>query len=193
MRYNPEKHHRRSIRLPGFDYTQDGSYFITICTIDHICIFGNILNGKMVLNDFGKIVKTEWLKTAEMRNNIEIDEFVVMPNHVHGILNIVSRRGTMHRAPTGTHRAPTTPKFESFGKPVPGSIPTIVRGFKSTVTKQINEIQNAPGTPVWQRNYYEHVIRNETALNRIRNYIIRNPSKWQMDKKNPNNLIGNKS
>lgn len=186
MRYNPEKHHRRSIRLPGFDYTQDGSYFITICTIDHICIFGNILNGKMVLNEFGKIVKTEWLKTAEMRNNIEIDEFVVMPNHIHGILNIVSCGGTMHRAPT-------TPQFESFGKPVPGSIPTIVRGFKSTVTKQINVMRNAPGTSVWQGNYYEHVIRNETALNRIRNYIICNPSKWQTDKKNPKNLNGKQS
>jgi len=115
-----------------------------------------------------------------MRGNVELDEYIIMPNHLNGILVIVDDggRGTVHRAPT------TTPKYESFGKPVSGSIPTIIRGFKSTITKQINELRNTPGAPLWQRNYYEHIVRNEKSLNRIRQYIINNPANWENDIEN---------
>jgi len=122
----------------------------------------------------------EWIKTADIRSNIELDVSVVMPNHFHGILTIVDHcRGTVHRAPT----------LEQFGKPTSGSLPTIVRYFKSAVTRRINELRGTPYTPVWQRNYYEHVIRNETDLNEIREYIINNPLKWDLDSENPN-IVG---
>ena len=179
---NKEKHHRRSIRLRNYDYSQPGAYFITICAYNRECMLGNVINGKMHFNEYSKIVETEWLKTAQMRHNIELDVHIIMPNHLHGILFIVDicGRGTMHRAPTNRN-----PKHESFGKPVSGSIPIIIRGFKSTVTKQINEMRHTPGAPVWQRNYYEHVIRNENELNRIREYIINNSLRWEYDRENP--------
>ena len=175
MKYNPDKHHRRSIRLPGYDYASEGWYFITICVQDKRCIFGEIRNHKMVMNNFGLIVDMEWKKTAQLRKNINLDAYIIMPNHIHGVIVLndkYNRWGTMHRAPT----------MEQFGKPVSGSIPTIIRSFKSAVTKQINKIQNTPGLHLWQRNYYEHNIRSENDLNRIRTYIIENPLKWTEDK-----------
>ena len=171
MSYNPEIHHRHSIRLKEYDYTQSGAYFITICTYNREFLFGNIIDGTMRLNEFGLLVESEWLKTAEIRGNVSLDEYVVMPNHIHGII-IINRRGMGHRAPTK----------ESFGKPLPGSIPTIIRSFESTVTKQINKIRRTPGSPIWQRNYYEHVIRDEEELGAIRRYINENPLNWDLDR-----------
>ncbi len=136
----------------------------------------------------GKIVQTERLKTPKIRLNVDLDEFVVMPNHLHGILvmeysttkdNQDGGRGVMHYAPTTR---------ESNLKSPSQTIGSIVRGFKSAVTKQINEIRKAPGKPVWQRNYYEHIIRNDKELFNIRKYIINNPLKWELDKENPKNL-----
>ena len=201
--YNPEIHHRRSIRLKGYDYSQPGLYFITICTHQRKWLFGQVQHGAMELNHFGEIADAEWLKTAEIRNNVELLEYVIMPNHIHGIILLNdlendNRRGTMHRAPTTTpHRAPTTtphraPTYEQFGKPTPNTIPTIIRGYKSSVTKQINDLRNVSGAPVWQRNYYEHIIRDENALNRICAYIQTNPVKWKDERyfaKETNNEI----
>lgn len=167
--------HRRSIRLRGYDYSQVGAYFVTVCTKDRRCLFGNAADGEMQLNDAGRIVADEWIKTAEMRNNVELDEWVVMPNHFHGILVVTNGRGTARRAPT----------LEQFGQPVSGSIPTIIRSFKSAVTKRINEMRGMPGAKSWQRNYYEHIIRNNDELNRIREYIANNPVQWGMDRENP--------
>ena len=188
IKYNPEIHHRRSIRIKEYDYSQEGLYFITICTFNHKCLFGYIDNYEMILNEFGKITCHEWLQTGEMRKNITLHEFVIMPNHMHGIIEIDGStcRGTMPRAlvhrgakEEGTlQRAPT----EQFGKPTSNTIPTIVRGYKSTVTKQINNIRKTPGQSVWQRSYYEHVIRNEKSYNRIIEYIRYNPEKWLKDK-----------
>jgi REP element-mobilizing transposase RayT len=128
------------------------------------------------LNKYGHIVETEWIKTADIRKNVELDTYAIMPNHFHGILLITDNcRGTEHRAPT----------VEQFGKLVSGSLPTIIRSFKATVTKQINQLRNTPGSSVWQRNYYEHIIRNEKKLNKIRKYIINNPLKWLLDRENP--------
>ena len=210
MAYDPKIHHRRSIRLQGYDYPQNGAYFITLCAQDRKPIFGKIVNGEMQLSPFGVIVRDEWLKTSEMRKNIEMDEFIVMPNHFHGIIVIddgdIGRdalprvqdkeestgtldllgTGTLDLLSTGTlQRAPTSaPTREQFGKPTSNTIPTIIRGFKAAVTKQINTIQINAGKynlpeRIWQKNYYEHVIRNEVSLNKIREYIINNPLNWK--------------
>lgn len=174
-----DKYRIESIRLPGYDYSQPGAYFITIVTHNRQCLFGNIIDNEMMLNEFGVLVKNEWLKTGIIRPNIVIDAFVVMPNHLHGILIITdnddgySRGDTLQRVSTKT--------IEQFGKPTKNSIPTIVRLFKSTTTKQINQLHQTPMQPLWQRNYYEHIIRNEVELNRIRQYIIDNPKKWKTD------------
>ncbi len=197
MAYDPKIHHRRSIRLQGYDYSQNGAYFITLCAKDRKPIFGKIVNGEMQLSPFGVIVRDEWLKTSEMRKNIEMDEFIVMPNHFHGIIVIDDGigRDARHRVQdldlkgTGTvHRAPTekAPTREQFGKPTSNTIPTIIRGFKAAVTKQINTIQINAGKynlpeRIWQKNYYEHVIRNEVSLNKIREYIMHNPLNWKED------------
>lgn len=187
-----ELHKRRSIRLKGYDYSQTGAYFITICTHNRASIFGDVLDGEMLLNDIGKAAEQCWHAIPDHFPKIQLDEFVVMPNHIHGVLWIMDDdcRGTTCRAPTNTTvcRAPTCDcMMERFGKPVPGSIPTIIRSFKSAVTKRINEWRAIPGTPVWQRNYYEHVIRDDESLNRIRQYIIDNPAQWALDRENPMN------
>ena len=168
MPFDPDKHRRRSIRLKGYDYSQPGAYFVTINTYLDQKLFGDVVNGQIELNNYGHIVKREWLQTANIRGNIELDTFVVMPDHFHGIL-VILERGTERRAPT----------TEQFGKPTSGSLPTIVRYFKSGVTRQINKLRGADACPVWQRNYYEHIVRNEEELNRIREYILGNPMKLQ--------------
>ena len=158
-----------------------GAYFSTICAYWRRCVFGEILDGTMVLSRWGQIASVQWIRTEQMRAGVTVDEFVVMPNHLHGIVFIDARRGTLLRAPVG--------KREAFGKPVSNSVPTIVRGYKATVTKQINELRGMPGLPVWQRNYYEHVIRNEEELGNIRQYICDNPWKWNTDEENPMNIM----
>ena len=186
LRDDSECRHRRSIRLRGYDYTQAGAYFVTICTQDRACLFGEIIDGQMRLNAAGHIVHDEWLRTEALRPNVELDAFVVMPNHFHGIIvldpdcgDTLDGRGTLLRAPL--QRAPTV---EQFGKPTSNSIPTIVRLFKSASTKRINELRATPGARVWQRNYYEHIIRSEESLNRIREYITNNPMQWEWDREN---------
>ncbi len=179
MKYDPQLHHRRSIRLQGYDYTAAGAYFITICSYQREHIFGEVVDGEMKLNEWGEIARAEWLKTAELRPQVELfeDEFVVMPNHVHGIVWLKEDVGTRRR------RVPT----EKFGKPVSGSIPTIVRAYKSAVTYAINKSQNSRGSVIWQRNYYEHIIRDERELDLIARYIYYNPFNWQVDRDNPEN------
>ncbi len=224
-----DKYRIESIRLQGYDYSQPGAYFITIVTHNRQCSFGNIIDDEMMLNEFGVLVKNEWLKTGIIRPNIVIDAFVVMPNHLHGILIITGNddgrgfrggggggRDTLQRVSTtksdmesdmkSDMKSDTgmgTKTIEQFGKPTKNSIPTIVRLFKSTTTKQINQLRRdtlqrvstpmqrvstpmqrvstTPKQPLWQRNYYEHIIRNEIELNRIRQYIIDNPKKWKTD------------
>ncbi len=177
-----EKRHRRSIRLKGYDCTCPGVYFVTICTHQRACLFGDVVEGAMVLNGLGEIVRDEWFKTAVVRPNVRLwdSEFVVMPNHVHGIIWIMDDDVVGARR----RRAPTT-TTEQFGKPVSGSIPTIVRAFKSAVTKRINDLRGTPHVRVWQRNYYEHIIRDDESLNRIRQYIVENPMRWAFDPENP--------
>jgi len=135
-------------------------------------MLGNVVNGEMRANKFERIIETEWLKTPQIRSSVELDEYVVMPNHFHAIL-FVTRRGVSQYAPTNKFRSPSQ------------TIGSIIRGFKSAVTKRTNKLRNSPSTPVWQRNYYERVVRNENELNRIREYIQNNPLKWELDRENP--------
>ena len=170
-------HHRRSIRLLGYDYTSEGGYFITCVTQRRVPLFGNVIDGEMKLNQYGEIVKEEWFKTKSLRDNVELfdDEFVVMPNHVHGIIWLMD-------SCWGTARcAPTDPQF---GKIIPQSIPTIVRAFKSAVSKRINLLRQTPSVPVWQHNYYEHIIRSEKDFDNISFYIHYNPLSWELDREN---------
>lgn len=174
---------RRSIRLKGYDYAQAGAYFVTICAHQRAHLFGEIMDGVMQLNRWGEIARMEWFKTAELRPHVELHEgeFVVMPNHIHGIIWLVENVGTRRR------RVPTA---EAFGKPVAGSIPTIIRAYKSAVTYAINKLENSRGAAVWQRNYYERVIRNERELDVIARYIDYNPDAWQFDRDNSENIRG---
>ena len=165
MKYNPEYHHRRSIRLQGYDYSQTGIYFVTICTHKRQCLFGEICNGKMLLNQIGKIVAQEWLKSAEIRQEIALDEWIIMPNHLHGIVVINNK--------LGASLAPL--RGDKWGKQKPKSLSSFIGGFKSSVTKRINTICEHPNPVIWQRNYYEIIVRDAKQLNQIRQYIINNP------------------
>ena len=186
MKYNPQIHHRRSTRLKGYDYSQAGAYFITICTKDRQHLFGEITGGEMILNEMGQIAYSEWLNTPKLRPNISLDVFVIMPNHMHGIILInndeIGRREshspddiTNGREYRGEFNSPL-PQFRSPSN----NVGAIVRGYKSSVTKQIN-LLNYDGT-VWQRNYHDHIIRNEESYQRISSYIVYNPKNWANDK-----------
>lgn len=166
---------RRSSRLAGYDYTQPGAYFVTICSYQREEIFGRVFQGEVIHTPAGKVALEQWFRTSEIRSGVDLyeDEFVVMPNHVHGILHFFGGIVGARR-----RRAPTR---ESFGRPVCGSLGTIVRSYKSAVTRAINQLNGRAGDRIWQRNYYEHVIRDEEDLHRVRQYIQDNPAKWQVD------------
>jgi len=170
----------KSIRLKHYDYSQPGSYFVTICARNREPLFGKINDGEMVLSAMGKIVKTCIMDIPAHYPNVALDKFVIMPNHVHAIIVLwgENSRGTACRAPTE----------EKFGQPKKSSISTIIRSLKSTSTKRINILIHTSGHSIWQRNYYEHVIRNENELNKIRQYIINNPPKWEYDRENRNGI-----
>jgi putative transposase len=168
---------RRSIRLPQYDYTQPGAYSITICTHARTPLFGEIADGTVRLNRFGEMVEQCWREIPDHAHHARLDVFVVMPNHVHGILVLGHRvpgKGTPCRAPT-----------ERFGEPVPGSLPTILRSFKSAPARQVNGLRGRPGGRVWQRGYYERAIRNERELTAVRRYVVENPLRWDLDPENP--------
>ena len=146
---------------------------MTIVTHQRNCLFGEVVNGEMVLNDFGKIVDECWRAIPDHFPVVELGAYVVMPNHVHGLIVITNGRGTIYRAPTQ----------EQFQKPVAGSILTIIRTFKAAVTRRIGREHNATG--IWQRNYYEHIIRDQTDLQNKTDYIEANPMLWDEDENNP--------
>jgi REP element-mobilizing transposase RayT len=198
------QHHRRSIRLKEYDYSQPGEYFVTICIHDHECTLGEIVDGEMRLNEIGKIVEEKWLRTAIIRPDIQLDSYVVMPNHIHGIIVLYEGRDTLqsdkpvgangHSPQEKTQNNPfnngayiDTPLQNTFRSPS-NTIGAIVRGFKSETTKRINEIRSTPRMHFWQRNYYEHIIRNDNELDKIRDYIHNNVVQWALDKDNPNNI-----
>lgn len=182
------QHHRRSIHLREYDYSQPGSYFITICTIDKEPIFGEIIEGEIVLNQNGKAVEECWLAIPDHFGNIELDKFVVMPNHIHGIIVIRPDDNDKQNTVGAKHASPLRLYKIKIHGPKSNSIGAIIASFKSAATKQINILRNIAGQSIWQRNYYEHIIRDEQELNKIRRYVINNPAKWSYDIENKNGL-----
>lgn len=197
--YNPNIHHRKSIRLRGYDYSKAGLYFITICTADRKCLFGKIvpvgvqnfepLRQKMVLNDSGEIANCCWLQIPEHFPDVFLHEHIVMPNHIHGIIELTkSPVGVENFQPlqslNDSAKIAGVQNFEprrrnEYQKIIPHSIGSIVRGFKIGVTKWFRNNTNIEN--IWQRNYYEHIIRNEHSYDQIADYIIENPNNWEND------------
>ena len=205
-KYNPDIHHRRSIRLKGYDYSRSGLYFITLCVVDRICVFGNIVDGKMQLNDIGRLVEEEWLNTVDVRNgDVRLHNYIVMPNHFHAIIEICEcmdecdSSQILNTDNVGEYAMGECEKGEcekgecekdecekdecekgECDSPLRMKSPSktvgaIVRGFKGAVSRQL-------GYSVWQRNYYEHIIRTGESYRQISDYIVNNPTKWQDDK-----------
>jgi REP-associated tyrosine transposase len=167
---------RRSIRLRGYDYAQMGAYFVTICARDRACIFGKVVHGDMRVNAWGDIVQACWDDLPNHYGQMVTDAFVVMPNHVHGIMVVTDDRTRFVGA--GLKPAPT------YNGKCHG-LPEFVRAFKTFSARRINELRGMPGVPIWQRNYYERVIRDMGEMNRIREYIAANPAQWANDENNP--------
>ncbi len=195
MAYDPSIHHRRSIRLKGFDYTQPGAYFVTIVAHRRLPIFGEITGGVVHLNACGETCRAEWMRTATIRREIALDEFVVMPNHFHAIVMIMEcgnglvgatgrdESTVLHGIVGATGRSPLRPDMPCG--PANKSLASLIAGYKSAVTTRINKLRGTPGAPVWQRNYHEHIIRNADELSRIREYIRYNPMAWETDDEYP--------
>ena len=179
MRFDPEEHHRRSIRLRGYDYSQPGAYFVTICTQDPACILADVVDGEMHATKFGAIAESCWLDLANHYAELTLDIFVIMPNHVHGIVVLRLRDDGRTERP-GFKPAPTR-VTKTHG------LQEIVRGFKTFSSRRINQTRRTPGTHVCQRNYYERVMRKEDELNLVRQYILDNPANWADDDENPEN------
>jgi REP element-mobilizing transposase RayT len=175
MESNQKRPNRRSTRLKEYDYSQPGGYFITICTKDRHCLFGEIYDDRIVLNHFANIVSQSWAELPDHYANVELDVFVIMPNHIHGII-------FLNDVGAGLKPAPTDAPADK-----PHALPEIIRAFKTFSSRQINELRKTSGISVWQRNYYDHVIRRDESLAKIREYIETNPLRWALDQENPLN------
>ena len=175
--YAPDSRRRRSIRLKGFDYTLAGAYFVTVVVQGRACLFGEIVDGNMCLNNTGLLASEAWQWLGTQYPYVVLDEFVVMPNHLHGIIMITddARRGGSRTAPTGAGSPDR--KRKPLGR--------LIGAFKTVSTKRVNCAHGLPGRPLWQRNYFEHVVRSEESLTEIRQYIHDNPARWEFDKENP--------
>ena len=194
MKYNPEKHHRRSIRLKGYDYSQPGGYYVTIVTQHRSCLFGDVVDGEMVLNTWGRVVEYHWQRLPHHFNHIRLDVFQIMPNHLHGIIFIMELVGAKHSVENTLKIQEKSIENASPLRPHgthPGSLGAIMQNYQLITTRKINRIRKTPGKKLWQRNYWEHIIRDEHDLNRIREYIMNNPLQWELDDENPNKTPGN--
>jgi REP element-mobilizing transposase RayT len=193
MKFDPEKHHRQSIRLRNYDYSQPGFYFLTICTYQRQSWFGKIKDDRMYLNQIGKIVAEEWLNTPKIRPNFELDKWIIMPNHLHGIviinenLNLLGDRNISHKKILDEGNMKISGARNAPLRQEPNSISSFVAGFKSGVTKRINLLRNNRDIPIWQRNYYDSIIRDEQSLITIQEYILNNPCQWEKDLDNQEN------
>ncbi len=184
MTCDPDRHQRRSLRLQSYDYTQAGAYYVTICTQDRECLFGDIADDSMRLNDVGKMVETAWEALPSRFPSLDLDAFVVMPNHLHGIIFLV-----------GAGLVPARDQGDHKGRPYARMAPTlgdVLGTFKSITTVAYTRGVKQLAWPafrgrIWQRNYYEHIIRDEASLHGIREYITNNPLQWALDRENPAN------
>ena len=196
-KFDPQKHHRRSIRLPGYDYSQSGAYYVTMAAQGRECLFGEIVDGEVHLNEYGEVVQKWWNEIPIHFPNVELGAFVIMPNHVHGIIFIITqRRGEVlspHDNPNNNmhdvhgdganHQGGATPPLQ------PPTLGQIIAYFKYQSTKEMNRIEPEKAiTKFWQRNYYEHIIRDEKDLQNKTDYINANPSLWDEDDNNPRNI-----
>jgi len=170
---------RKSIRMKSWNYSDPSDYFITICTHERENLFGEVIDGIMVLNNIGKIAQDCWYDLPNHYPHIYLDEFVIMPNHIHGVITILADD---HIVGAGLNPAPTEKPYK---------LSEIIRGFKTFSARKINEIKNTKGNPVWQRNYYEHIIRNQQSYDEIYAYILSNPQTWDRDRNNPKNFQNN--
>ena len=175
MSFDPAQHHRRSIRLNTYDYTQPGAYFITLCAQNRACVFGQITEGAIHTSSIGQSAQTQWQALPDRFPNIQLDTFVIMPNHIHGILHITD---------VGAPLAGAQPPRPNTGRPQGSPLHAVVGAYKSLVFKHAlaaaKQNQQTLG-PLWQRNYWEHVVRNEAELHAIREYIQNNPKQWELD------------
>lgn len=177
---NHPKPNRRSLRLQGYDYSQPGAYFVTICTRNHLCLFGEIADGVMHLNNAGEMIQNIWNEIPCFYPGTEIDEWIIMPNHMHGILGLVGAgpRACPDRAPSQGSRQQTGTKKLSLAD--------LVHRFKSLSTKRYADGVKHSGWPsfagrLWQRNYWERIIRDDAELDLTREYIRNNPAQWELD------------
>jgi REP element-mobilizing transposase RayT len=169
--YDPSRHHRQSIRLREFDYAHEGAYFVTVCVHNRASLLGEVHHGQVLLSGFGAIAAEVWLGLPAHYASVRLGEFVVMPNHVHGIVIFDGDVGAGFKpAPTDLRRP---------------ALPEIVRGFKTFSSRRINALRGTHGRPFWQRNYYERVIRDEVEFTRISEYIPGNPGSWSEDEYHP--------
>ncbi|MEQ8705126.1 MAG: transposase [Phaeodactylibacter sp.] len=187
-RYNPHIHHRRSIRLKGYDYSQAGLYFVTICCQDRICRFGHIKNSQMVLNEYGRIAYNEWVQLSERFPNLELDVFQIMPNHMHGIiaLGVGATLAVAQNDAVAQNEMIVGNDIRAGVSPAPTkTVGDIVGAYKSLVANgclKIYKIKNKTMGKLWQRNYHDHIIRTKKSYQRISEYIINNPENWTDDK-----------
>jgi REP element-mobilizing transposase RayT len=169
---SPRLHNRKEIRLKGYDYSSPGEYFVTICTERREHLFEKVVANRMVLRSNGKIAVGCLNELPMHYPTAELDEFVVMPNHIHGIIRITDE------PVRARHASPEQKRRNNLGD--------LVGSFKSAVTNRVNKIRNTPGVTIWQRGYFEHVIRDDRSLHKIRDYIATNPQRWSMDAENDN-------
>ncbi len=190
--FDPKIHHRHSIRLKGYDYSQAGAYFVTIVTQGRVLLFGEVVNGEMRPNRYGGIVQTTWFDLPRHYPHVELGAFVIMPNHVHGIVilsdtgrggSIPENQSIVDGVTTGKSFLSEETETRPYGKR--HGLPEIVRAFKSFSARRINLLRRIEGVPVWQRNYYEHIIRNQQDFELTWRYIESNPAQWDADDENP--------
>jgi len=187
-----EGRRRRSVRLRGYDYAGCGAYFLTLCSLNREGVFGCVHDGAVRLSPVGRIVVEEWLRTPAVRPGVRLDAYVLMPNHLHAVVWMPPTIGSI----VGAHSVGAHSSAPSLGpdpcgsvraantRP-PRSLGSLVAGFKAMSTKRANEVLDSPGARLWQRNYHEHIVRDEADLARIRRYIEDNPAHWDLDMENP--------
>jgi REP element-mobilizing transposase RayT len=193
MRFYPERHQRRSIRLKSYDYRQAGAYFVTICTQDRAFLFGQVMHDEMQLNDAGKMVYDVWNDLLAFYPGVQTDAFIVMPSPIHGIIILGGAAPCVCPAQPSVGIGPRAcPGQQQGGAPTLG-LPEVVHRFKTMTTKRYADAAKRLGWEpflgrLWQRNHYQHLIRNEESLNRIREYILTNPMRWELDRENPHRV-----
>ena len=193
MKYDPDKHHRRAMRLREHDYSEEGAYFITFCVAGRECLLSDISGADVALTAAGEDVLIVWHALPSRFPNVVLDEIVVMPNHVHAILLVQNRSDSIRvgtplaasRSADDQMSSVRDPHAPTIGTQQAASLPAIMRAFKSISAIAVNRVIGRAGVPVWQERYYDHVIRDERDLERIRQYIRDNPAIWAEDKENP--------